>query len=84
MCFRVLYTAKDSFVLVELLLLDGHVDLDNILPHNATSANVQVTGNIFMSYGGLLTGRSQTHPTSELPISPSLNPTAMPWAASAR
>lgn len=39
---RVLERLDDSLVLVELALLDALVDLDNILPDDATRANVQV------------------------------------------
>ena len=34
---------EDGLVLVELLLLDRHVDTDDVLPDNTSSANVQVT-----------------------------------------
>ena len=40
---RALAALDNDFILVELLLFDRHIDLDDVLPDNATSANVQVT-----------------------------------------
>jgi hypothetical protein len=33
----------DSFIVAKLILLDGLINTDNVLPDDATSANVQVT-----------------------------------------
>ena len=40
----VLTALKDDFVLVELTLFDGNVNLDDILPDDATGTDVEVTG----------------------------------------
>lgn len=40
--FSVLEAVDDDLVFVELTLFDRHVDLDNVLPDDATSSNVQV------------------------------------------
>jgi len=66
---------------MELPLLDGNIDADNILPHNTTCANIQMSvriGDISILAHQYGIGSGNTHPTSELPISPSLNPTAVP------
>ena len=40
---RTLATLDDDFILVELLLFDGHIDLDDVLPDDTPSTDVQVT-----------------------------------------
>jgi hypothetical protein len=69
---------------MELPLLDGHIDSDNVLPNNTSSTNLQVPAYSFVNkYAS--TGKQNechkvmdAHPTSELPINPSLRPTAVP------
>lgn len=78
----VLAALEDDLVLVELPLLDRDINLDNVLPHDATGADVQVAVLRF-SFDAVQTSR-RTYPTSELPMSPSLRPTARPCAASVR
>jgi hypothetical protein len=40
--FCAVYAGDDGFILVKLFLLDGDIDLDDVLPDNATSANVEM------------------------------------------
>jgi hypothetical protein len=35
-----LHAGKDCLIFVELTFCDGYIDLDNILPHNATRTDV--------------------------------------------
>ena len=73
---------EDGLILVKLLLLNRDIYTNDVLPDNAACTDVE------MSAGKLQLGQDdqvgRTHPTSELPISPSLRPTAMPWAESSR
>ena len=39
---RTLAALDDDFILVELLLFDGYIDLDDVLPDDAPSTNIQV------------------------------------------
>lgn len=69
---------------MELPLLDSHVYSDNVLPDDASSTDVQMPARepgfiwicVKMEVG--------TYPTSELPMRPSLRPTAKPCAANWR
>jgi hypothetical protein len=81
-----MFTAvEDDLILVELLLLDRHVDLDNILPDDTSSADVEVSVYAIELENKVgLSGSGATHPTSELPMRPSLRPTDRPCACRVR
>lgn len=77
---RTLAAFEDSLIFVEYTLFDGYVDPHDVLPDNATSTNVQVTkrSTSQLEHDRRSTAIVKTYPTSELPISPSLSPTARP------
>ena len=69
-------------VLVKLPLLNRHVYADNVLPYHSPSADVQMPANFREQLCRAQHAPRSTYPTSEFPISPSLNPTAVPDALS--
>ena len=73
---------NDHWVLVKLPLLDGHVYADNVLPYHSPSPNIEMAGNFREQLCRTQHAPRPTYPTSEFPISPSLNPTAVPEALS--
>lgn len=89
---RSLHRVDDGGLLLELVLFDACmsgdekkespkltlVNLDNVLPDDSTGSDVEVTEGKPVVAEGL----KSTDPTSELPISPSLRPTARPCASS--
>ena len=81
---RALETFHNRGVFVEFLLLDGYIYSNDILPNDAPSADVQMPTGDPVFIGNLCKIEVITYPTSELPIRPSLRPTAKPWAASLR
>lgn len=78
--FGAVEALADDIVLVELALLDFNVDPDDILPHDAPRANVQMTVSLRcqQNLGGDGQSNGEADPTSELPMSPSERPTASP------
>ena len=84
--FGALKALADGIVLVELALLDCNVDSDDILPHDASRSNIQMTVRLHcqQNLGGDGQSGGEADPTSELPMRPSERPTAVPWAASVR
>ena len=83
--FGMLHSLDNHGRLVKLPLLDALVDPDNVLPDDAPRTDIKVPVNI--STGTSTDTREcvreqETYPTSELPISPSVSPTASPCAAS--
>lgn len=76
-----MFEALDNVVvLVELTLLDRDIDPNDILPYYTSSTNVQMSAEYTLSeqVQRARRYRSETYPTSELPIKPSLKPTAIP------
>lgn len=74
---------KDDLVLVELTLFNGDINLDDILPDDATCTDVEVT-DVDINFSQYVLYNRCTYPTSELPMRPSLRPTAIPCARSVR
>ena len=70
---------------MELSFLDRDIDSNDVLPNDTPRTNVQMP-NIIIDVSACYSRNHYpiTHPTSELPIKPSLRPTAVPWAASVR
>ena len=70
---------QDLRILVELPFFDRNINADNILPYDAACADVQMSkkNDMLCSKNDKITDK-KTHPTSELPIKPSLKPTAVP------
>lgn len=79
--FGMVAAVKNGLVFVEFPLLDRDIDLHNVLPDNTSSTDVQMP--VECELESASTG-CETHPTSELPMSPSLRPTAIPCAWSVR
>lgn len=73
---------NNHWVLLKLPLLDRHVYAHNVLPYHPPSANIQMAGNFHEQLCRAQHAPRPTYPTSEFPISPSLNPTAVPEALS--
>ena len=70
---------------MELSFLDRDIDSNDVLPNDTPRTNVQMPNIIIDVSACYSRNRCPiTHPTSELPIKPSLRPTAVPWAASVR
>ena len=84
--FSAVEALANDIVLVELALLDRNVDPDDILPHDAPRAYIQMTmrPRCQQDIGDDGQSSGEADPTSELPMSPSERPTARPWAASVR
>lgn len=57
------------------------INLDDVLPHDSTGTNVQVSTHHLTSASLTAQPLRTTHPTSEFPINPSFNPTANPCAS---
>jgi hypothetical protein len=79
----VLKALKNGLVLVKLALSDALVDLDDVLPYDPTCTDVEMPASS-VSHRLHPSRNIVSDPTSELPMRPSLRPTARPWAASLR
>ena len=55
-------TLKDSLVLVELPLLNRDIDADDVLPHDATSTDVEVTWDVRENESGAEAGMKRHSP----------------------